>query len=107
MRVEVIRVLAVSAVLAGAGCVDLVGADSNKIVERDEKHYSTSGTPEIVLSTFDGSIEVRAWDKPEVDVTIEKHASSKELADSIQVTAEQTGNRIIVDAKAPDTHGFG
>jgi len=93
--------------LAGPGCIDLVGADFNKYVEREEKHFSTSGTPDVVLSTFDGSIEIRAWDKPEVEVIIEKRAASKEAAAMIEIHAEQNGNQVTVDVKTQKTRGFG
>ena len=54
------------------GCVDIVGADLNKYVERDEKHFAVSGKPDVALTTFDGSIEIRPWDKADVQVVIEK-----------------------------------
>jgi DUF4097 and DUF4098 domain-containing protein YvlB len=100
--------LSVSAVLfAAPACIDLVGSDiTSKYVEREEKHFATAGTPDISLSTFDGSIEVRAWDKPEVEVIIEKHAPTKESAAAVQVDAGQDGNQISVEAKAPNA-GFG
>src|SRR5881628_233126 len=57
--------------LLSTGCVDIVGADIHQVV-REEKHFSTTGKPEVVLSTFDGSIEIRPWDKPDVQVIVEK-----------------------------------
>jgi DUF4097 and DUF4098 domain-containing protein YvlB len=93
--------------LAGSGCIDIVGADINKYVEREEKHFTTSGTPDVALSTFDGSIEIRAWDKPEVQVIIEKRAVSKEAADSIEIHAEQNGNQVTVDVKTDKRSRFG
>src|SRR5689334_8935462 len=80
---------AVVLAVTGVGCIDVVGADFAKHVERDVKTFNTSGTPTVSLSTFDGSIEVRAWDKPQVEVVIERRAASKELADTIQVEATQ------------------
>src|SRR5207249_1895114 len=56
-----------------AGCVDIVGADIQQVV-REQKHFSTTGKPEVVLSTFDGSIEIRPWDKPDVQVIVEKRS---------------------------------
>jgi hypothetical protein len=91
----------------GTACIDLVGSDLNRYVERDEKHFTTGATPDLVLSTFDGSIEIRAWDKSEVDIAIEKRASTKEALEQIDVEASQNGNRVTVNAKAPETHGFG
>jgi DUF4097 and DUF4098 domain-containing protein YvlB len=92
--------------LAGTACIDLIGADVNKYVEREEKRFSISGTPDVVLSTFDGSIEIRAWDKPEVEVIVEKRASSKEAAQEIEVRTEQNGDQVTVNVKAPKQTGF-
>jgi len=94
-------------VLAGAGCIDLGGADFNKYVEREEKRFSTSGTPDVTLSTFDGAIEIRSWDKPEVEVIVEKRASDKQAAATIEVHASQEGNRVAVDVRTEKTSNFG
>ena len=93
---------AVAALLAGAACVDIVGSDMGRFVERQEKHFSTTGTPDVDLSTFDGSIEIRPWEKAEVLVVIEKRAHNKADADVIDVRAEQSGNHITVEAKLPE-----
>jgi DUF4097 and DUF4098 domain-containing protein YvlB len=92
--------------VAGAGCVDLVGA-GEKYVEREVKHFTTSSAPDINLETFDGSIEVRAWDKSEVEVIIERRAVSKEAAGTIEVNASQDGNQVNVVARVPKMSGFG
>src|SRR4051812_41374813 len=81
-----------AALLAAPGCVDIVGADLNKFVERDEKHFAVSGKAEVALTTFDGSIEVRPWDKPDVQVVIEKRGRDHADVSEIQVTAEQHGH---------------
>jgi hypothetical protein len=60
-----------------------------------------SGTPEVNATTFDGSVEVRSWDKPEVRIEVEKQAADKAQADAIQVKAEQSGNTVTVDVKKP------
>src|SRR4030095_5125676 len=87
-------------VLAGPGCIDIVGADVGKYVEREEKTFSTSGRPDVSLATFDGSIEVRPWDRTDVQVIIEKRARDKAAADEIDIRTEQHGNRIVVDVKS-------
>ncbi len=100
--------LGLGALLAGPGCIDLIGAaEGGKYVERETRHFTTSATPDLNLETFDGSIEVRAWDKPEIEVTIERRAVSKEAADSIEVQAGQSGNEVTVAARVPKAHGFG
>jgi DUF4097 and DUF4098 domain-containing protein YvlB len=95
---------AVSVLLAGSACVDIVGADMGRFVDRQEKRFTTSGTPDIDLSTFDGSIEIRPWDKSDVLVVIEKRAANKAGTDSIDIRAEQNGNHVNVEAKVPE-HG--
>src|SRR5262249_601512 len=96
----------VAAVLAGPACIDIVGADLGRYVDRDEKHFSVSGTPNVSLKTFDGSIEIRSWDKPEVQVTIEKRGKSKAWTDTIEVHAEQPGNQITDEERIPISHGL-
>jgi hypothetical protein len=102
-------VAALAVVLAGPGCVDIVGADIGRFTERQEKRFTVSGTPDVTVGTFDGSIEIRPWDKPEVDVVIEKHGKSKAATDAIEIRAEHDGNRVTVEARLPDApgHGFG
>ena len=73
-------------------------------VDHQDKKFTVSGKPEVVLSTFDGSITVRPGGSGEVAVSIEKHASSKEAADRMEVHAEQTGNHIVVEVKEPGGH---
>jgi DUF4097 and DUF4098 domain-containing protein YvlB len=100
--------LAAAAVVAAAasGCVDIVGADLARYVDREEKHFTVSGTPDVSVRTFDGSIEIRPWDKSEVKVVVEKRGRSRADTDSIEVKAEQNGNRIEVAVSYPPTRGF-
>jgi len=100
-RIRISFVAAGIAVLvASPGCTDLVvGADLGKYVEREEKHFPTTGKADVTLSTFDGSIEVRPWDKTEVQVIVEKRARDKAMADEIDVRTEQSGNHIVVEVK--------
>ncbi len=72
---------ALAAALASAGCVDIIGADFAKYTEREEKVFATSGKAEVSVATFDGSIEIRPWDRSEVKVIVEKRAVSKEARD--------------------------
>lgn len=96
---------ALAALLAAPGCVDIVGADFNRYVERDTKHFSVAGKPDLAVSTFDGAIEIRPWDKPDVEVVIEKRGASKDDVSEIEVHAEQNGNRIEVSVLQPRRNG--
>src|SRR5438105_2147386 len=105
-----LRTLAVgllAAVVASPGCVDIVGADIGRYVEREEKHFSTSGKPDVALTTFDGSIEVRPWDESGVEVIVEKRGRNKEDVSEIDVHAEQSGNHVEVTVRERRAHRFG
>lgn len=92
---------ALAALLTASGCVDIIGADLNTYVERDEKHFAVSGKPDVALATFDGSIEIRPWDKADVQVVIEKRGRDKDDVAGIEVRAEQHGNRIEISVVEP------
>ena len=53
------------------------------------------------MSTFDGSIEIRPWDKPDVQVVVEKRGHDKEDVAAIDVQASQNGNRVEVTVSEP------
>jgi len=95
-----------AALVTGPGCVDIIGADIGRYVEREEKRFQVSGKPDVVLATFDGSIEVRPWDKPEVEVVVEKRGRGKDDVAQIDVHTEQSGNRVEVTVREPSTRGF-
>jgi DUF4097 and DUF4098 domain-containing protein YvlB len=99
---------ALAALFAAPGCIDIVGADLNKYVEREEKHFAASGKPDVALTTFDGSIEIRPWDKADVKVVIEKRGRDRDDVAAIEVKAEQHGNRVEVSVTEPrrDHGGF-
>jgi len=90
----------VACTLAAWGCVEIAGDGWPRYVERDEKRFSVSGRPDLSVSTFDGSVEIRAWDRPEVLVVIEKRAGDKAEAATIEIRAEQNGDGVTVDVKA-------
>ena len=88
-------------VLAGlaAGCV--VTVDTGRSSAREEKRFEVTGIPDVSLTTFDGSIEVRAWDRPEVYVEIEKRAADEAWLEKLEVKAEQSGNRVVIEVRQP------
>ena len=90
------------ALLALATSACAINLDAAKYTDREERRFTVSGKPEIVLSTFDGAIDVKAWDRPEVLVTVEKQADNAEAAKKIVVAFAQDGNRITVEIKKPE-----
>jgi len=91
--------IAAAVTIGGAACVVQVGSEGYRAVE--EKTFAVEDTPEVTLLTFDGPIEIRAWDRPEVYVEIVKIAATKEVADAIEVRAEQSGRTVVVEARRP------
>ncbi len=86
-----------AATLAG-GCVVV---DSQGHIAREEKRFSVKGTPELHLTTFDGSIEIRSGAENDVLVEIEKRGPTKESIERLQIETKQDGNNIEVEVKKP------
>jgi hypothetical protein len=94
---SVVRLLPLVIVGAlSAGCV--VSGSQGRYMEREERRFSVEGKPDVKLSTRDGAIEIRSWDRPEVLVVVEKHAFSKQAASAMNISSSQDGNHVSVDA---------
>src|SRR5262249_32039705 len=89
-----------------AGCV-ISGAEG-RYVDRDEKRFSLEKDvkPDVKVSTRDGAVEIRPWDRAEVLVVIEKHALSKQAADAMKILTSQDGNHVQVDATMHSEDGL-
>jgi hypothetical protein len=97
----------VAAALALAACDISIGASQYSV--REEKKFAVTGPARISLSTFNGSIEVRGWDRNEVAVAVEKRGPDQATVDKIQVRTAQDGNAITIDVPKPSplmTAGF-
>jgi hypothetical protein len=88
-----------AAALALAACDITIGASEFSV--REEKAFTVSGEARLALSTFDGSIEVRGWDRNQVVVEVEKVGPDQKTVDRIQVKAAQDGNAITIDVVKP------
>jgi len=88
------------AVVGSTACS--INLNAEQYVNKEHKTFAVTGKADVELKTFDGSIEVTSWDKPEVAVTIERRADSQAEAETLKVTAEQNGNRIVIHAVKPD-----
>jgi DUF4097 and DUF4098 domain-containing protein YvlB len=92
--------VAAAATLLTAACE--ITVDSGPYSVQEEKRFAVTGTPDLSLTTFDGSVEIRSWDRAEVLVEIDKRAADKSMAEAIKVTVEQSGNTISLQVKKPD-----
>jgi hypothetical protein len=96
---KMIHVLGSVLALASAACsIDVRGEG---IVSREEKRFTVTGALDLSLRTFDGSIQLKSWDRNEVLVEIERRGPDKQTAEALVVNATQEGNRVIVEAPGP------
>ncbi|MDQ3252861.1 MAG: DUF4097 domain-containing protein, partial [Acidobacteriota bacterium] len=73
--------------------------DEPRRIERETKSFPVSGVPRVRVETFDGTITVRAWDKPEVSYTAVKRAADDQEMRGVRLTATQTGSQITISAE--------
>ena len=78
---------------------------SKEFTEKESKTFTVSGTPSVNLSTFDGSITIRGWDKSEVMYTATKRANDPEEAKQIRIDSQQQGSSISVVARSYEDNG--
>lgn len=101
-RVEAARVRAeaqrVVREVVRANTVNVESSNTLRLVERETKSFTVSGTPHVNLQTFDGSITVRGWDKQEVQLVVSKRAASEQQMRGIQLNMEQHSSDIAIVA---------
>ena len=76
-----------------------------EFIEKESKTFTVTGTPSVNLSTFDGSITIRGWDKSEVMYTATKRANDPEEAKQIRIDSQQQGASISVVARSYEDNG--
>jgi hypothetical protein len=89
----------VAAAVVLSACDITIGAAEYSV--REQKTFTVNGPVRLALSTFDGSINVRGWDRNEVSVEVEKVGSDQQAVDRIQVKTSQDGNAITIDVPKP------
>jgi len=88
----------------GAGCT--VSFDSQSQIVREEKRFTVTGAPDLHVITFDGSIRIQSWDRPEVLVEIEKRGPTRASIEALEVKTTQNGDRIELEVRKPRTESF-
>jgi DUF4097 and DUF4098 domain-containing protein YvlB len=76
-----------------------------EFTEKESKTFTVSGTPSVNLSTFDGSITIRGWDKSEVMYTATKRAAHPDEARNIRIDTQQQGSSISIVARSNEDTG--
>lgn len=62
--------------------------------EREVRSFSISGMPEVNAETFDGSLEVRGWDRHEVLINATKRARNEAELRALKVSIETNGSSV-------------
>jgi hypothetical protein len=93
------RLFLAALVLASAACT--VTLDGEGVLVREQRRFTVTGAPDLTLTTFDGSIDVRSWDETAVLVAVEKRGEDEEEAERLEVRATQDGNTIRIEVPAP------
>lgn len=103
MRLTVTTCVLVATVVF-VGCE--VNLQTEGLSARETKTFTVTGQPQVVLDTFDGAIELHSWDRPEVEVEIEKRAMEQTLLDEITITSEQKGDVVTLKVTGPTRQQF-
>src|SRR5687768_9612539 len=96
-----------SAALASAACtIDVHGMDGQGVTVREQRRIPLTGSPNVTIRTFDGSIELRSWDRDEILLDIERRAETAVDAKVIEVETSEAGGNVLIEAKQPERRGF-
>jgi DUF4097 and DUF4098 domain-containing protein YvlB len=90
-----------SKVIARAGSG---GYNSERFTAKESRTFSVSGAPRITLSTFDGQVTIRGWDKPEVTYNATKGAADEETLKEISIQSQQQGDAITINTINTEDH---
>ena len=88
-----------AAAIACAGCE--VNLNTEGFSARETLTFKVAGQPDVVLDTFDGAIEIHSWDRPEVEVEIERRAMEQALLDEIKVESSEKNGVVTVKVTGP------
>ena len=99
--------LLATASLASSACtIDVRGeGNGSGIVVREQKRIPLTGMPNVTIRTFDGSIELRPWDRDEIVIDIERRAATTRDARAIEIEATEDGGNVLIEAKQPRRSG--
>lgn len=72
--------------------------DTSRRTERESKTFAVSGSPRVRVETFDGAVNIHAWDKPEVMYTATKRAADDREMQGIKLQARAAGGEVTLRA---------
>ena len=72
--------------------------DAARRTERESNTFAVTGAPRVRVETFDGAVNVHAWDKPEVMYTAVKRAADDKEMQGIKLRAQAAGSEVTIRA---------
>lgn len=79
--------------------VTINSANTLRLVQRESKTFTVSAAPHVTAQTFDGYITVHAWDKQEVQLTVDRRAATEQQMSALRLRADQNGSDINIVAE--------
>ena len=73
--------------------------NQNKFNNQESKSFTVSASTRVNITTFDGPVTVRGWDKAEVRYTATKRAGDEETLKQISIETEQQGQSLSINAR--------
>lgn len=92
------------AVLVASACE--VNLNTEGLTARESRTFNVTSRPDVVVETFEGSVEIHSWDRAQVEIEIERRGVEQRVLDEMTVHAEQEGDRIVVRVSAPKPSEF-
>jgi Putative adhesin len=101
---RLVSVLGASALALGlAGCT--VNVNTEGATASETHTFKLTGPGKVMLDTFDGAITVHAWDRPDVEVVVEKQAQDDARLQDIAVEKSQDGDNVSLRVRGPSAAG--
>lgn len=79
--------------------------EGRAFVEEETRTFKVTDKPRVTIGTFDGTVKVNGWDKPEVMYKAVKYGHSPDELKQIHINTDQRPNNISIVARAPAHQG--
>jgi hypothetical protein len=94
-------------VLTLTGLVASAAAETNTVTETFSQTYALAATGSVQLSNVNGTVEIIAWDQPEVALEAEKRAPDAGNLARIHLNIDARPDRLVVKTEHEKTGWFG
>ena len=85
---------------AACTCQAMVHGDGVK--EEFHQTYTLSPGGSVRLNNINGGVEIKVWDKNEVEVDAVKYADDKDMLDQVKIVVNATRDIVDIDTKYPE-----